>query len=112
MTTRSVNLATACHEFATFLRPSQSVAHDPLLAASPRGDGHAVLVLPASLRGDPCTAGLRRLLAALGYAPYGWELGVNRGPAAHLLRGVTDRLAGHVRPRHTSPATRARGGEG
>jgi hypothetical protein len=93
VTTRGVNLASACREFATFLRPSQAVALDELLAAVPRGDGHAVLVLPASLRGDPYTAGVRRLLSELGYVPYGWELGVNRGPTAHLLRGVANRLA-------------------
>jgi pimeloyl-ACP methyl ester carboxylesterase len=93
MTTRSVSLASACREFATFLRPSQTVALDALLAEAPRGDGHAVLLLPASLRGDPYTAGVRRLLSALGYVPYGWELGVNRGPTAHLLQGVASRLA-------------------
>lgn len=93
MTTRSVNLATACREFATFLLPSRTVALDPLLAAAPRGDGHAVLVLPASLRGDPYTTGVRNLLSALGYLPYGWELGVNLGPTAHLLHGAADRLA-------------------
>jgi pimeloyl-ACP methyl ester carboxylesterase len=93
MTTRSANLATACREFATFLRPSQTPALDQLLAAAPRGDGHAVLVLPSALRGDPYTAGVRRFLSALGYAPYGWGLGVNCGPTAHLLRGSADRLA-------------------
>jgi pimeloyl-ACP methyl ester carboxylesterase len=93
MTMRSVNLASAWREFGIFLRPSQAVVLDELLAAAPRGDGHAVLLLPASLQADPYTACVRQLLAALGYAPYGWELGVNLGPTAHLLRGALNRLA-------------------
>jgi pimeloyl-ACP methyl ester carboxylesterase len=93
MTARSVNLASAYREFGVFLRPSQAIALDELGAAAPRGDGHAVLVLPASFRGDPYTAGLRRLLSDLGYVPYGWELGVNRGPTPYLLRGAANRLA-------------------
>jgi len=93
MTTRTANLATACREFASFLRPSQTIALDALLAEAPRGDGHAVLVLPASLRGDRYTAGVRRFLSALGYVPYGWEQGVNRGPTVRLLRGAADQLA-------------------
>ena len=93
MTPRTVSLASASREFASFLRPSRPIALDALIAAAPRGDGHAVLVLPASLRGDPYTSELRRFLSAVGYVPYGWELGVNRGPTAHLLRGAEDRLA-------------------
>jgi hypothetical protein len=93
MTTRSVNLASACREFGVFLRPSPAAARVELRAEAPRGDGHAVLVLPASLRGDPYTAAVRRLLSDLGYVPYGWELGVNLGPTVHLLRGAANRLA-------------------
>jgi len=93
MTERSVGLASASREFSIFLRPSPPLALDALIEAAPRGDGHAVLVLPASLRGDPYTAEVRRFLSALGYLPYGWEQGVNRGPTAGLLRGATERLA-------------------
>jgi len=58
----------------------------------PRGDGHAVLVLPSILRSDGETAPARAYLAALGYRPFGWELGVNFGPTARLLAGARDRL--------------------
>ncbi len=49
----------------------------PLLGALPKGDGHPVLVLPGFLASDTSTAPLRRLLADLGYAAHGWELGRN-----------------------------------
>jgi hypothetical protein len=58
-----------------------------------RGDGHAVLVLPASLRSDRQTAQLRAFLEGLGYAARGWGLGVDIGPTASLLRGTGARLA-------------------
>lgn len=43
----------------------------------PKGDGHAVIVLPGFLTGDTSTRPMRGLLEDLGYAPYGWELGRN-----------------------------------
>jgi hypothetical protein len=58
-----------------------------------RGDGHAVLVLPASLRSDRQTVKLRAFITGLGYAAYGWSLGVNMGPTARVLVGITERLA-------------------
>lgn len=49
----------------------------PLLATLPRGDGHAVLVLPGFIASDRSTAPMRRLLEDLGYAAHGWGLGRN-----------------------------------
>ena len=59
----------------------------------PPGDGHAVLVLPAVMRGDGQTARLRAFLAERGYAPFGWRLGVNLGPMPYLMSGAMDRLS-------------------
>lgn len=53
------------------------VALRPLLGMLPRGDGHAVLVLPGFMASDSSTGPLRRLLAELGYKPHGWGLGRN-----------------------------------
>ena len=53
----------------------------------PRGDGHAVLVLPALLRGDRYTEQARAFLTEIGYVAYGWDLGINIGPAKRLLDG-------------------------
>ena len=47
----------------------------PALARAPRGDGHAVLVIPGLGASDMSTLILRRFLSTLGYATYGWELG-------------------------------------
>jgi len=56
------------------------------------GDGHAVLMLPPTFRGDTYTAAARAFLDTLGYATYGWDLGVNRGPTAGLIAGAVRRL--------------------
>ncbi len=58
-----------------------------------RGDGHAVLVLPASLRSDRQTVQLRAFLTELGYAACGWDLGVNLGPTARVIGAMSEQLA-------------------
>jgi pimeloyl-ACP methyl ester carboxylesterase len=66
----------------------------PWLALAPRGDGHAVLVLPGMLASDSSTAVLRGFLRALGYQTQGWDLGRNVGPTAEVLDGLPRVLAG------------------
>ena len=51
----------------------------PLLASSPRGDGHTVLALPGFTAGDQSTLLLRRMLRRLNYDALPWELGQNTG---------------------------------
>ena len=51
----------------------------PLLALSPRGDGHPVLVYPGFGATDRSTAPLRRVLGLLGYHAVGWGAGRNTG---------------------------------
>jgi pimeloyl-ACP methyl ester carboxylesterase len=63
-----------------------------MLPNVPRGDGHAVLALPALLRGDPYTTSLRQFLTTIGYSTHGWNLGPNIGPSRRLLDGASDRL--------------------
>lgn len=63
------------------------------IAARHRGDGRPVLVLPGFLTYDWMTATLRRTLAAAGYRPHGWGLGLNRGISAALLDAMLARLA-------------------
>jgi pimeloyl-ACP methyl ester carboxylesterase len=79
-------------EAMALIRPAPTAPLDALLAAAPRGDGHAVLVLPGLFCGDRYTAVVREYLDALGYAAHGWDLGTNVGPTRRLLRGVVDRL--------------------
>jgi pimeloyl-ACP methyl ester carboxylesterase len=51
----------------------------PWLATAPRGDGHAVLVLPGFGAGDLFTAPMRHFLRARGFDAHGWKHGPNWG---------------------------------
>lgn len=64
----------------------------PWLAGAPRGDGHAVLVLPGFMASDVSTRVLRGFLRERGYTPHGWQLGRNRGPRGVLLDALRRRL--------------------
>ena len=70
----------------------------PLLARAPRGDGHAVLVLPGFVTGDRSTGLLRRYLRSLGHDARGWALGRNLGPRAIGAQG--EKLVTRVRALH------------
>lgn len=59
----------------------------------PRGDGHPVLVVPGFGAGDSATLPLRRALARLGYATYGWEQGINLGMRPPIKQALSVRLA-------------------
>jgi pimeloyl-ACP methyl ester carboxylesterase len=58
------------------------------LPVAPKGDGHAVLVLPGLLASDTSTLPLRQFLRRLGYDVHGWHLGRNRGPTEAVLDGM------------------------
>lgn len=64
----------------------------PLLACSPRGDGHRVLVLPGFTADDTSTRPLRWFLRRLEYRTSGWGLGVNLGPTDRVLDGLLARF--------------------
>ncbi len=74
----------------------------PLLARSPRGDGHTVLTLPGFTAGDQSTLLLRQMLRRLNYDALPWELGQNTGSVEiqEQLRGrfeaVLDAAGGTV----------------
>jgi len=69
-----------------------SLALWPLLQMGPRGDGHAVLILPGLVAHDSSTRMLRRFLAQRGYAPHGWGQGINFGPRPHVIEACVERL--------------------
>lgn len=69
-----------------------SLAALPWLAASPRGDGHPVLVLPGFMASDVSTRPLRRLLRWLGHDAQGWSLGRNLGPRDSVLPALHARV--------------------
>jgi len=64
----------------------------PWLRMAPRGDGHAVLVLPGLGASDDSTRMLRGFLRDRGYAAKGWGLGRNFGPRAGVERSVLETL--------------------
>ncbi len=51
----------------------------PLLQATPRGDGHTVLLVPGFTAGDSTLIGLRAFLQSRGYNVATWGLGQNTG---------------------------------
>jgi len=71
------------------------IAALPWLRLAPRGDGHAVLVLPGLVASDASTRLLRDFLIGRGYDAHGWGLGRNYGPRAGVeeaMLATIDRL--------------------
>ncbi|MGB5093580.1 MAG: alpha/beta hydrolase [Parvibaculum sp.] len=64
----------------------------PALMTAPKGDGHAVLVLPGVLTGDTSTAILRAYLNELNYDTHPWKLGHNWGPNPRIHQALRHRL--------------------
>ena len=78
------------------------LAAQPLLALTPRGDGHPVLVLPLMFGSDLSTLPLRGFLTGRGYAASAWDLGLNLGPRP----GVFDACLARLRTLHRRPERR------
>jgi hypothetical protein len=93
-TSRRPPLRRTAAEAIALLGRVTKVRVDTIAQSAPAGDGHAVLVLPALLRGDSYTSAVRQFLGLIGYAPFGWELGTNLGPTRRLLDGAADRVSG------------------
>ena len=79
-------------ELPRFLAATRALPHD-----WPRGDGHAVVVIPGYGMTDPTTWALRRALTQLGYAAHGWGLGRNVGVRRGLVDALHARLDALVR---------------
>lgn len=69
------------------------LAAAPWLMRLPAGDGHPVVVFPGLAAGDATTLPLRFFLRTLGYTPYRWEQGLNRGPRAGVLETCRNTVA-------------------
>jgi pimeloyl-ACP methyl ester carboxylesterase len=59
---------------------------------APRGDGHAVMVLPGFMGGDGYNSAFRRFLSGINYAVHGWGMGRNLGPREGVLEGLEKSL--------------------
>ena len=64
-----------------------------LWSSVPNGNGEPIVVLPGLGTNDLSTAPLRFFLKKIGYQPYGWELGINRG----FVPSYEERLLRHLR---------------
>ena len=71
----------------------------PLLHRLPRGDGHAVMVLPGFGGGDLSTRPLRRALTRLGYDAHGWGQGRNLGMRRSARTALNQRFEDLYRDR-------------
>ena len=69
-----------------------SLALWPWLQLGPRGDGHAVLILPGLVAHDSSTGMLRSFLIQRGYAAHGWGQGINFGPRPHVIEACVERV--------------------
>lgn len=58
----------------------------------PRGDGHAVIVLPGFGASDRYTAPLRKALQRLGYRSEGWRHGTNWGMRRPIGEALSERI--------------------
>ncbi|MBM7805142.1 pimeloyl-ACP methyl ester carboxylesterase [Geodermatophilus bullaregiensis] len=76
----------------------------PLLRGAPRGEPHAVLVLPGLLASDASTVTLRRWVRGLGYPVVGWELGRNRGPTKEITEALP-KLVTRLAEQHGGPVS-------
>ena len=81
---------------------SLGLSRRALRQRAPRGDGHAVMVLPGFLAGDGYNAALRRFLGELDYRVYGWGQGQNLGPRDGVLEGLEQRIQ-ELEARHEGP---------
>lgn len=64
----------------------------PFLATLPKGDGHAVQVLPGFMATNTSTSPMRRLLRELGYEAHGWDSGRNVRVDNALIRRLETQL--------------------
>jgi pimeloyl-ACP methyl ester carboxylesterase len=64
----------------------------PFLGTLPKGDGHAVQVLPGFMATNTSTVPLRRLLGQLGYDAHGWDSGRNVRVDNALIRRLEAQL--------------------
>ena len=74
-------------EMRTLFEAGSFALSFPLLQATPKGDGHPILVMPGFLASDFSTKLLRTFLKTRNYKAYGWGLGRNMGRQSHPTTG-------------------------
>jgi pimeloyl-ACP methyl ester carboxylesterase len=74
------------------IEPARLLLRAPMVAALPRGNGEAVVVLPGYGASESSIAVLQGFLRLLGYRSHAWGLGRNTGHVAKLMPKVLARL--------------------
>jgi pimeloyl-ACP methyl ester carboxylesterase len=74
-------------ELRVFAEFAKTLALQPLLRSSGKGQGQPVIIAPAFMLADGGSAYLRRLLNKMGFASYGWTQGRNSGIDQRKLDG-------------------------
>ena len=69
-----------------------SLASFPILAGSPRGDGHPIVVYPGFMASDFSTRPMRRLLRLLNHNIHGWDQGRNTGISPEAFELALSRI--------------------
>ncbi len=64
----------------------------PWLRNLPKGDGHAVMIIPGFLGNDRLNHSLVKYLKHLGYSAAGWEMGRNLGPDHFSVDELKERV--------------------
>jgi pimeloyl-ACP methyl ester carboxylesterase len=75
----------AAKDIASFVSCTIRPPCAPPIENVPKGDGHAVIVIPGFLTGDWATKGLINWLKAIGYDAVGWGAGMNWGPSSSAI---------------------------
>jgi pimeloyl-ACP methyl ester carboxylesterase len=86
------SLGLALAEVRWGLEASTLVGALPFLTSAPRGDGHAILVLPGWLGDDASTLVLRSFLRLRGHRALGWKQGRNLGPRPVTVQRLRERV--------------------
>lgn len=79
-------------EARAMLEAARFILRPPNLERLPRGDGHAVMIVPGFGTNDQATAALRRALQRLGYSAHGWGCGTNTGMRSAIKLALAQRL--------------------
>lgn len=89
---RAPSLRLLAGELCAPLDALRFAAQWPALNRLPRGDGHAVLILPGFGAGAWSLRPLRTASRRLGYAADDWGYGRNLGMRSHIKQGLTQQL--------------------
>lgn len=89
---KAPSLLQTLHEVRAPLDALALVAKLPKLAAAPRGDGRAVMLVPGYLGDGYSMAPLRGYLGYLGYNTFDWGLGRNRGDVEDDIQRLGEKV--------------------